>query len=301
VTWGTNPEQAAPVTGRVPDPAQIDDPLKRAAVERALQYMQLRPNTLLTDVPVQRVFIGSCTNGRIEDLRADAEVARGRHVATGVNAIVVPGSGLVKEQAEDEGLDQIFLEAGFEWREPGCSMCLAMNADKLQPGERCASTSNRNFEGRQGRGGRTHLVSPAMAAAAAITGLTRCVRLSRPWRPSKLRLEVLALRSCGGRTSAFMPMHMLQPASRHSNPAWVKILSRPSFSAWALIPREPGTMSACLMFLATCFPATMWAAARRSSRRELVQEPMNTRSTGMSTIGVPGLRPIYFRALSVAF
>src|SRR5277367_4706934 len=165
VTWGTNPEQAAPVTGRVPDPAQIDDPLKRAAIERALQYMQLKPNTLLADVPVQRVFIGSCTNSRIEDLRAAAVIAKGRKVADGVIALVVPGSGHVKHQAEEEGLDRIFLEAGFQWREAGCSMCLAMNADRLEPGERCASTSNRNFEGRQGKGGRTHLVSPAMAAA----------------------------------------------------------------------------------------------------------------------------------------
>src|SRR5215470_16133942 len=148
---------------------------------------------------------------------------------------------------------------------------------------------------------RTSTKWPAIAAAAAITGLTRCVRLSRPWRPSKLRLEVLALRSCGGKTSAFMPMHMLQPASRHSKPAARKILSRPSFSAWALIPREPGTTRACLMLFATCLPATSCAAARRSSRRELVQEPMNTRSTGMSTMGVPALSPMYFSALSVAF
>ncbi|HEV7960078.1 MAG TPA: 3-isopropylmalate dehydratase large subunit [Rhizomicrobium sp.] len=170
VTWGTSPEQALPITGSVPDPARIAETHKREAAQRALDYMGLQANMKLTDIKVDHVFIGSCTNGRIEDLRAAAEVARGRHVATGVNAIVVPGSGLVKEQAEEEGLDQIFLDAGFEWREPGCSMCLAMNADKLQPGERCASTSNRNFEGRQGRGGRTHLVSPAMAVAAAVTG-----------------------------------------------------------------------------------------------------------------------------------
>jgi 3-isopropylmalate/(R)-2-methylmalate dehydratase large subunit len=143
---------------------------------RSLEYMALTPGTRLVDVPVQRVFIGSCTNGRIEDLRAAAAVAKGRKVAKGVTAMVVPGSGLVKHQAEEEGLDRIFLEAGFEWREAGCSMCLAMNADRLEPGERCASTSNRNFEGRQGRGGRTHLVSPAMAAAAAVTGHLTDVR-----------------------------------------------------------------------------------------------------------------------------
>ena len=170
VTWGTSPEQALPVTATVPDPAKMADPAKKSAAERALAYMDLKPGTPLADVKVYRVFIGSCTNGRIEDLRAAAAIAKGRKVAAHVNAMVVPGSGLVKEQAEQEGLDQIFLEAGFEWREPGCSMCLAMNADRLAPGERCASTSNRNFEGRQGRGGRTHLVSPAMAAAAAVTG-----------------------------------------------------------------------------------------------------------------------------------
>src|SRR6201995_1655520 len=170
VTWGTSPEQALPITGNVPDPAKLADAHKREAAERALHYMGLDPNMKLTDIKVDHVFIGSCTNGRIEDLRAAAEIARGRKVAAGVNAMVVPGSGLVKEQAEEEGLDKIFVEAGFEWRDPGCSMCLAMNADTLKEGERCASTSNRNFEGRQGRGGRTHLVSPAMAAAAAVTG-----------------------------------------------------------------------------------------------------------------------------------
>jgi 3-isopropylmalate/(R)-2-methylmalate dehydratase large subunit len=170
VTWGTSPEQALPVTERVPDPARVDDHDRRAGMERALAYMNLKPGTPLSDVKIDRVFIGSCTNGRIEDLRAAAEIIRGRKVAAHVGAMVVPGSGLVKEQAEQEGLDDIFLAAGFEWREPGCSMCLAMNADRLEPGERCASTSNRNFEGRQGRGGRTHLMSPAMAAAAAIAG-----------------------------------------------------------------------------------------------------------------------------------
>jgi 3-isopropylmalate/(R)-2-methylmalate dehydratase large subunit len=170
VTWGTSPEQALPVTASVPDPANVSDDGVRAGLERALAYMDLMPGTALKDVRIDRVFIGSCTNGRIEDLRAAAAIARGRKVAEHVGAMVVPGSGLVKEQAEQEGLDEIFLAAGFEWREPGCSMCLAMNADRLEPGERCASTSNRNFEGRQGRGGRTHLMSPAMAAAAAIAG-----------------------------------------------------------------------------------------------------------------------------------
>src|SRR5579864_3904620 len=176
VTWGTSPQDVLPITGRVPNPADETDELRRRAMERSLEYMDLKPGTRLAEVPVQRVFIGSCTNGRIEDLRAAAAVAKGRKVAAGVNAMVVPGSGLVKHQAEEEGLDRIFVEAGFEWREPGCSMCLAMNPDKLLPGERCASTSNRNFEGRQGRGGRTHLVSPAMAAAAAVTGHLADVR-----------------------------------------------------------------------------------------------------------------------------
>ncbi len=176
VTWGTSPEDALPITAKVPDPADEADEGKRAAMQRSLDYIGLTPGTRLSTVPVDRVFIGSCTNGRIEDLRAAAAVAKGRTVADGVGALVVPGSGLVKAQAEKEGLDKIFLDAGFEWREAGCSMCLAMNADKLEPGERCASTSNRNFEGRQGRGGRTHLVSPAMAAAAAIAGHLTDVR-----------------------------------------------------------------------------------------------------------------------------
>ena len=171
VTWGTSPEMVATVDGRVPDPAGIDDPVKRDAVERALAYMGLQPGTLLGDIALDKVFIGSCTNSRIEDLRAAASVVRGKKVADNIRlALVVPGSGLVKRQAEAEGLDRIFLDAGMEWREPGCSMCLGMNDDRLAPGERCASTSNRNFEGRQGAGGRTHLVSPAMAAAAAIAG-----------------------------------------------------------------------------------------------------------------------------------
>ncbi|CAM4189111.1 3-isopropylmalate dehydratase large subunit [Kerstersia similis] len=171
VSWGTSPEMVLPVDSRVPDPDRERDDVRRSGMERALEYMGLTPNTPLVDIRIDRVFIGSCTNSRIEDLRAAAEVARGKRVARNVKqAMVVPGSGLVKLQAEREGLDRIFIEAGFEWREPGCSMCLAMNADRLEPGERCASTSNRNFEGRQGMGGRTHLVSPAMAAAAAIAG-----------------------------------------------------------------------------------------------------------------------------------
>jgi 3-isopropylmalate/(R)-2-methylmalate dehydratase large subunit len=170
VTWGTSPENVVSITGNAPDPSRIADPDRRAAMERALAYMGLEPGTRMTDVAIDRVFIGSCTNGRIEDLRAAAAVASGKRVSERVKAMVVPGSGLVKEQAEAEGLDRIFLAAGFEWREPGCSMCLAMNPDRLAPGERCASTSNRNFEGRQGFKGRTHLVSPAMAAAAAIAG-----------------------------------------------------------------------------------------------------------------------------------
>ena len=176
VTWGTSPQDALPITDVVPDPANAPDENRREAWQRSLDYMGLTPGTRLVDVPIDRVFIGSCTNGRIEDLRAAAEIARGRKVAPGVSAMVVPGSGLVKAEAEKEGLDRIFREAGFEWRIQGCSMCLAMNADRLEPGQRCASTSNRNFEGRQGRGGRTHLVSPAMAAAAAIKGTLADVR-----------------------------------------------------------------------------------------------------------------------------
>ena len=170
VTWGTSPEDVVSVNGRVPDPAEVEDETRRAMIERKLEYMGLRPGQKITDIPIDRVFIGSCTNGRLEDLRAAATIVRGKKVNPAVKAMVVPGSGVVKQQAEAEGLDKVFIEAGFEWREPGCSMCLAMNADRLAPGERCASTSNRNFEGRQGYKGRTHLVSPAMAAAAAIAG-----------------------------------------------------------------------------------------------------------------------------------
>jgi 3-isopropylmalate/(R)-2-methylmalate dehydratase large subunit len=171
VTWGTNPEQVISIAGRVPNPAEIADAHKREAAIRSLEYMGLKGGEKITDIVIDRVFIGSCTNGRIEDLRAAAKVVDGKTISANVkNAMIVPGSGLVKEQAEAEGLDKIFIKAGFEWREPGCSMCLAMNPDKLAPGERCASTSNRNFEGRQGYKGRTHLVSPAMAAAAAIAG-----------------------------------------------------------------------------------------------------------------------------------
>ena len=171
VTWGTSPEQAIPLSGNIPSPDDAGDPVKQAAISRALDYMGLTGGAKLAGTPVQRVFIGSCTNSRIEDLRAAAEVAKGAQVADGVRAMVVPGSGLVRAQAEAEGLDEVFTAAGFEWREPGCSMCLGMNPDILAPGERCASTSNRNFEGRQGRGGRTHLMSPEIAARAAVTGV----------------------------------------------------------------------------------------------------------------------------------
>jgi 3-isopropylmalate/(R)-2-methylmalate dehydratase large subunit len=171
VTWGTSPEMVVPVDGTTPDPENVSDAVKQDSIRKALAYMDLKPNMAMTDIRIDKVFIGSCTNSRIEDLRAAAEVVRGKHKAATVSlALVVPGSGLVKEQAEREGLDRVFTDAGFEWREPGCSMCLAMNSDRLEPGERCASTSNRNFEGRQGPGSRTHLVSPAMAAAAGIAG-----------------------------------------------------------------------------------------------------------------------------------
>ncbi len=176
VTWGTSPENVLPITGSVPNPNDAPDEDRKDSITRALNYMGLEAGMALTDIKIDRVFIGSCTNGRIEDIRAAAEIAKGRKVAGHVNAMVVPGSGLVKSQAESEGLDRILVEAGFEWREPGCSMCLAMNDDRLEPGERCASTSNRNFEGRQGFGGRTHLVSPAMAAAAAVEGHLADVR-----------------------------------------------------------------------------------------------------------------------------
>ena len=176
VTWGTSPQDVAPITATVPNPADEPDAQRRAGIERSLKYMGLEPGQKLSEVPIQKVFIGSCTNGRIEDIRVVAAIAKGKKVADGVHAMVVPGSGMVKEQAVREGLDKILIEAGFDWREPGCSMCLAMNPDKLTPGERCASTSNRNFEGRQGQGGRTHLMSPQMAAAAAIKGTLADVR-----------------------------------------------------------------------------------------------------------------------------
>jgi 3-isopropylmalate/(R)-2-methylmalate dehydratase large subunit len=177
VTWGTSPEDVLPITGIVPDPSSFADPSKQEAARKSLDYMGLTPGTRMTEIEVQNIFIGSCTNSRIEDLRAAAEILKGRKKAANVKwAIVVPGSGLVKQQAEDEGLDRIFTDAGFEWREPGCSACLGMNPDKVPAGERCASTSNRNFVGRQGPGARTHLVSPAMAAAAAVTGKLTDVR-----------------------------------------------------------------------------------------------------------------------------
>ncbi len=170
VTWGTSPQDVVTIDGKVPNPDNEKDPDKKSSIERSLKYMGLKPNIYVKDIKIDKVFIGSCTNGRIEDLRDAAKILKDKKIANHVHAMVVPGSGLVKEQAEQEGLDKIFIKSGFEWREPGCSMCLAMNADKLKPEERCASTSNRNFEGRQGRGGRTHLVSPGMAAAAAISG-----------------------------------------------------------------------------------------------------------------------------------
>ena len=176
VTWGTSPQDIASITGNVPDPEKEKDDERKVAMYRSLKYMGLKPNIKISDIKIDKVFIGSCTNGRIEDLRNAAKIIKGKKVANTVSAMIVPGSGLIKDQAEQEGLDKVFIEAGFEWREPGCSMCLAMNADKLNPKERCASTSNRNFEGRQGRGGRTHLVSPAMAAAAAIEGCLTDVR-----------------------------------------------------------------------------------------------------------------------------
>ena len=176
VTWGTSPQDVVPVTGIVPNPEKENDEDKKASMYRSLDYMGLKPNTKITDIKIDKIFIGSCTNGRIGDLRDAAKIIMGKKIAKHIKAMIVPGSGLVKQQAEEEGIDKIFIEAGFDWREPGCSMCLAMNDDKLNPKERCASTSNRNFEGRQGRGGRTHLVSPAMAAAAAIDGHLTDVR-----------------------------------------------------------------------------------------------------------------------------
>jgi len=179
VTWGTSPQDVVSITGNVPDPEKEKDENRKISMNRSLNYMGLKPNTKMTEIKVDRIFIGSCTNGRIGDLRDAAKIVKGKKVAQHINAMIVPGSGLVKQQAEEEGIDKVFKEAGFEWREPGCSMCLAMNADKLNPKERCASTSNRNFEGRQGRGGRTHLLSPAMAAAAAIAGHLTDVRKYR--------------------------------------------------------------------------------------------------------------------------
>lgn len=206
VTWGTSPQDVRPITAAVPDPAAEPDPSRRAAIERSLEYMGLRAGQPLSEVAVDKVFIGSCTNGRIEDLRAVAEVARGRKVADSVaHALIVPGSGIVKKQAEAEGLHEVFTAAGFDWREPGCSMCLAMNEDKLAPGERCASTSNRNFEGRQGRGGRTHLVSPAMAAAAAIAGRLTDVRALGGSRGLHTRARPLSSAAAPAAAGAMQP------------------------------------------------------------------------------------------------
>jgi 3-isopropylmalate/(R)-2-methylmalate dehydratase large subunit len=189
VTWGTTPAMTVDITGRIPDPQSVGE-RDRASLRRALAYMDLRPGTNVEGIPIDRVFLGSCTNARLEDLREAAQIVRGRQVANGVRAMVVPGSCQVKLAAEREGLDQVFSAAGFEWRNPGCSMCLGMNEDVLGPGERCASTSNRNFEGRQGRGGRTHLMSPAMAAAAAVTG---CITDVRSLIPSELRATALTI------------------------------------------------------------------------------------------------------------
>ena len=217
VTWGTNPGMVVPVTGQVPNPNSFPTNAGRAAAERALEYMALEPDTAIQEIKLDRVFIGSCTNARIEDLRAAAAVARGRQVADGVLALVVPGSTQVKIQAEEEGLDRIFTEAGFEWREAGCSMCLGMNPDILQPGERCASSSNRNFEGRQGKGGRTHLVSPQMAAAAAISwslrGYPRVgIRLMEPFR--KVTGIVLPLDRTNVDTDSIVPARFLKRIAR---------------------------------------------------------------------------------------
>ncbi|TPX69128.1 3-isopropylmalate dehydratase [Spizellomyces sp. 'palustris'] len=213
VTWGTSPQDVVAITGTVPDPSKVADAGKRAAMERALAYMGLEPNTKMTDIPVDKVFIGSCTNSRIEDLRSAARIAYGRKVAPNVHAMVVPGSGLVKQQAEAEGLDKVFIEAGFDWREAGCSMCLGMNPDQLKPLERCASTSNRNFEGRQGPKGRTHLVSPAMAAAAAVTGHMADVRelLNGPTPASQLNITVTIRDS-----KEFLGADVLTPATQES-------------------------------------------------------------------------------------
>jgi len=211
VTWGTSPQDTAPITGIVPDPEAAPSPERAAGMRRSLEYMGLQPGQVLAEVPVEKVFIGSCTNGRIEDIREVVKVAEGRRVPAGVHAMVVPGSGLVKEQAEAEGLDKVLLAAGFDWREPGCSMCLAMNPDKLKPQERCASTSNRNFEGRQGNGGRTHLMSPAMAAAAAVTGKLTDVR------------ELPPLGTAGQAPPA--PLTLEQPAPRPSRGAQINAKS----------------------------------------------------------------------------
>ncbi len=225
VSWGTNPEAVVPITGSVPDPDAEPDEAKRAQVVRMLDYMGLRPGQRMAELPVDVVFIGSCTNGRIEDLRAAAAVARGRHVADGVRAMVVPGSGIVKQQAEAEGLDRVLTEAGFEWREAGCSMCLGMNPDKLAPGQRCASTSNRNFEGRQGPGGRTHLLSPAMAAAAAVTGRLADVRELVVMRCTLSPRSPPSPRRCRWRT--WIPTRSSRRGSSKQSPApaWARTCS----------------------------------------------------------------------------
>ena len=300
ITWGTSPQDVITIDDKVPNPQSESDEDKKNSIERALKYMGLKPDMAAKDIKIDKVFIGSCTNGRIEDLREAAKILKDKKISSHVNAMVVPGSGLVKEQAEQEGLDKIFVNSGFEWREPGCSMCLAMNADKLKPEERCASTSNRNFEGRQGRGGRTHLVSPGMAAAAAIPGLTRWVLPPLPCLPSKFRFDVEAHLSSGFNLSAFIAKHIEQPGSLHSNPELTKILSSPSCSACSLTKPEPGTTMA-LTCDDTFLSFTIFAASLKSSILPLVQLPINTLSIFISVAAMSGFKPIYFKALSIEF
>lgn len=240
VSWGTSPEMVLPVDAKVPDPANEKDAVKRDGMERALQYMGLTAGTPISEIKLDKVFIGSCTNGRIEDLRAAAEVAKGRKVASNIKlAMVVPGSGLVKQQAEDEGLDKIFVAAGFEWRDPGCSMCLAMNADRLESGERCASTSNRNFEGRQGFGGRTHLVSPAMAAAAAVTGHFIDVRSLKAAAPEKPVTDAPAKALASEPSQVVAPAMAPTPAEAPVAPTSKKSAPKAKSAAQSSAPSAP--------------------------------------------------------------
>ncbi len=240
VSWGTSPEMVLPVDAKVPDPTQEKDAVKRDGMERALQYMGLKAGTPISEIKLDKVFIGSCTNGRIEDLRAAAAVAKGRKVASNIKlAMVVPGSGLVKQQAEDEGLDKIFVAAGFEWRDPGCSMCLAMNADRLESGERCASTSNRNFEGRQGFGGRTHLVSPAMAAAAAVTGHFIDVRSLKAATEEKPAAEAPAKSVASAPSEVAAPVVAPTPLEAPVAPTSKKSAPKAKSAAQSSAPSEP--------------------------------------------------------------